>query len=930
MVDRTVKVSLTASYQGFVDGMNKAAKATRDLGAEGEKLAQMREAYDGIAAGATLMGSLLAAGVGVAISKFAEFDAAMSSVQAATHESTSNMGLLRNAAIDAGASTVFSATEAAGAIEELAKAGVSTADIMAGGLAGSLDLAAAGGLGVARAAEVTSTALNQFSLDGNQAGHVADVLAAGAGKAMGSVDDLANGLKFVGPVAASMGVSLEETTGVLALFAQQGIIGEQAGTSLRGVLSSLTAPSGAASKEIERLGLNLYGANGQFLGMQNAAGELSKAYTGMDDASRQASLGVIFGRETITAATALYKAGATGVQEWSDRVNDSGYAAETARMRLDNLKGDLEGLGGAVDSALIQTGSAANDTLRAIVQSLTFLTSGYSELASPVQAATLAIGAGTAAVLLFGGTAVAAVPRVLQWKAAVDASNISLTSVALKAGVAGLAIAGLTTVVGYIISEQARAQAAAEAYADTLDDVSGQVTASTREMAKEALAVEKSWLGFSRGSAYDAAEKLSLDLDTVTDAASGSVDALEALSSVLKAGQGDTQEAARLADELGLSLTEVSSLSTLVSTSVLGEARSLEVAMKMAQQKQQVQEEGIPVTQSAADAYMEAASGVTDLSNSLDQLIDQIMEANGIGQDAITANIDYQNALAGVDEAIQKARDGVDGYALTLDTGTQAGRNNKDMLVELSKQAQDAALAQFKLDGDTANYRATLENSRQALIDRAQQLGYNADQAGALADEIFRIPPSTEWKVIAETQQAMNRAEAFKNLWENIRNRTVTLTMIGSTQIGGGTGPQVGPLLDGYKSENGNMSDYANGLRQIQFENGGGVDTGIYRGTAAAIHKFAEKDTIWESYISGKPSQRDRNIKIWEATGDRLGVQRGAAGMTQVAVTAQFPENLMLRLDDGTTLRAYVQDAAAGVAATVVRNVFAGDQGGLR
>lgn len=929
MVDRTVKVNLTASYQAFVDGMNKAAKATRDLGTEGEKLAQMREAYDGIAAGATLMGSLIAAGVGVAISKFAEFDAAMSSVQAATHESTSNMGLLRNAAIDAGASTVFSATEAAGAIEELAKAGVSTADIMAGGLAGSLDLAAAGGLGVARAAEVTSTALNQFSLDGNQAGHVADVLAAGAGKAMGSVDDLANGLKFVGPVAASMGVSLEETTGVLALFAQQGIIGEQAGTSLRGVLSSLTAPSGAASKEIERLGLNLYGTNGQFLGMENAAGELAKAYTGMDDASRQASLGVIFGRETITAATALYKAGATGVQEWSDKVNDSGYAAETARMRLDNLKGDLEGLGGAMDSALIETGSAANDTLRAIVQSLTFLTSGYSELSGPVQAATLAIGVGTSAVLLFGGTAVATVPRVLQWKAAVDASGISLGSLALKAGVAGLAVAGLTTVVGYIISEQAKAQAAAEAYADTLDDVSGQVTASTREMAKEALAVEKSWLGFSRGSAYDAAEKLSLDLDTVTDAASGSVDALEALSSVLKAGQGDTQEAARLADELGLSLTEVSSLSTLVSTSVLGEARSLEVAMKMAQQKQQVQEEGIPVTQSAADAYLEAASGVTDLSNSLDQLIDQIMEANGIGQDAITANIDYQNALAGVDEAIQKARDGVDGYALTLDTGTQAGRNNKDMLVDLSKQAQDAALAQYKLDGDTANYRATLENSRQALMDRAQQLGYNADQAGALADEIFRIPSSTEWKVIAETQQAMNRAEAFRNLWENIRNRTVTLTMIGSTQLNGGTAPRVGPLLDGYGSENGNMFDYSNGLRQMQFENGGGVDTGIYRGTAAAIHKFAEKDTIWESYISGKPSQRDRNIKIWEATGDRLGVQRGA-GMTQVAVTAQFPENLMLRLEDGTTLRAYVQDAAAGVAADVVRNASSGDQGGWR
>jgi TP901 family phage tail tape measure protein len=79
---------------------------------------------------------------------------------------------------------------------------------------------------------------------------------------MGSVEDLANGLKFVGPVAASMGVSLEETTGVMALFAQQGIIGEQAGTSLRGVLSSLTAPSAQARSEIERLGLSIYDSEG--------------------------------------------------------------------------------------------------------------------------------------------------------------------------------------------------------------------------------------------------------------------------------------------------------------------------------------------------------------------------------------------------------------------------------------------------------------------------------------------------------------------------------------------------------------------------------------------------------------------------------------------------------------------------------------------
>ncbi|MDO9439884.1 MAG: phage tail tape measure protein, partial [Beijerinckiaceae bacterium] len=360
MAERTVRVSVTATVSQYLAEMEKARKKTKDLGDTlADEVGKNSASIERLSGGMLALGAAAGAGVALAVAKFADFDQAISSVQAATHESASTMGLLRQAALDAGADTVFSATEAANAIEELSKAGLSSADIMGGALTGSLDLASAGELGVARAAEISATALQQFKLDGSEASHVADVLAAGAGKAMGSVEDLANGLKFVGPVAESVGVSLDETVGTLALFAQQGIIGEQAGTSLRGVLSSLTSPSAEAASEIEKLGLRIFDSKGKFLGLENAAGELSAAYKGMDDASRLASMGVIFGRETITAATALYQAGAGGVKEWTDSVNDSGYAAETAAIRIDNLKGDVEQLGGALDTALIQTGSGA-------------------------------------------------------------------------------------------------------------------------------------------------------------------------------------------------------------------------------------------------------------------------------------------------------------------------------------------------------------------------------------------------------------------------------------------------------------------------------------------------------------------------------------------------------------------------------------------
>jgi hypothetical protein len=177
----------------------------------------------------------------------------------------------------------------------------------------------------------------------------------------------------------------------------------------------------------------------------------------------------------------------------------------------------------------------------------------------------------------------------------------------------------------------------------------------------------------------------------------------------------------------------------------------------------------------------------------------------------------------------------------------------------------------------------------------------------------------------------MDRTQADKNLWENIRNRTVTLTMIGSTQIDGTAAPQVGPLLGGYgfASENGNLFDYAQGIEQLQFENGG-VDTGIYRGTQAAIHKFAEKDTIWEAYISGKPSQHDRNIAIWEATGDRLGVDRGGQGPVMVNVAApvvQMPQALIVDIG-GQQMTAYVRGVADEAVAAKYRTSALSYSGG--
>ena len=173
------------------------------------------------------------------VSKAAEFEAKMSNIKAVTGESAETMKKFNDAAIKAGADTAFSAAEAADAIGELAKAGVSTKDILNGGLTASLNLATAGELDLKEAAEITSTALNAFKRDGMTATQAANQLAGAANASATDVHELKYGLSMVAPVASGLGLSFRDTTNALAVFAQNGLKGSDAGTSLKTMLMNL-------------------------------------------------------------------------------------------------------------------------------------------------------------------------------------------------------------------------------------------------------------------------------------------------------------------------------------------------------------------------------------------------------------------------------------------------------------------------------------------------------------------------------------------------------------------------------------------------------------------------------------------------------------------------------------------------------------------
>jgi TP901 family phage tail tape measure protein len=453
MALRTVGVRLTADVSQYMSSLQRAGAATKDFAGKLDQSAKGGH-LDKIANTAGVAGIALAGMAGYAIKAAADFDKAMSGVQAATHASAKDISALRQAALQAGKDTQYSATQAAQGITELSKAGVSTADILGGGLKGALSLAAAGQIDVGEAAETAASAMTQFGLSGKDIPHIADLLAAGAGKAQGSVHDMGYALSQSGLVASQFGLSIEDTTGTLAAFASAGLIGSDAGTSFKTMLLALANPADKTKVAMENLGISAYDTQGKFVGITNLAEQLKTKLGGLTQAQRDQTLAMIFGTDAIRGANVLYKEGGAGIQDWIKKTYDAGYATRNAAELTNNLSGDIERLKGSVETLAISSGSGANGGLRVLTKSLDAMVGQFLNMPSAVggTATVLAAVGGVALVALAGfvklrkGLAEAALQLEAMGPAGAKAAAGlgKATAIAGKAGAifAGLEIAG--------------------------------------------------------------------------------------------------------------------------------------------------------------------------------------------------------------------------------------------------------------------------------------------------------------------------------------------------------------------------------------------------------------------------------------------------------------------------------------------------------
>lgn len=306
----------------------------------------------GLTAGAAALGGFLAYSVKTAT----DFDTTMREMGAVAQVPAAELKKLGDVAMEQGARTVFSANESAAAELELAKAGLSTADIMSGALANSLDLAAAGKLELADAATITANAMNTFGLSGARSKEVVDALAGAANASAADVSDLALALSQSGLAANAAGLSVQETTAALAAFADAGLKGSDAGTSLKTFLLNLVPTSDKAQAMMDKLGLSFTDAQGRMLPLSAIAEQLQTKLGGLSDAQQQAALKTIFGTDAYRAALVIMRQGAEGIEEYIDATSKVGNAQEVATARMAGFQGTIERLKGVFETTALKVG----------------------------------------------------------------------------------------------------------------------------------------------------------------------------------------------------------------------------------------------------------------------------------------------------------------------------------------------------------------------------------------------------------------------------------------------------------------------------------------------------------------------------------------------------------------------------------------------
>ncbi|MFJ2717403.1 phage tail tape measure protein [Streptomyces sp. NPDC087437] len=341
-------------------GLSSAASATSAL------LAPVR------GLGTLLAGGAIVYGLADVVHQGNDYSSALYKFGEVTRASGAEMAAAGREAQALGADIRLPAATAAGAAEamtELAKAGLSASDSMRAAK-GTLQLSAAARTDVAMAARIEGDIMDQFAMKGSQASTVADTLANTVNNASGELIDLYYAMKYVGPTAHSMGVSIQDAATTVGLLGKSGIIGETAGTTLRGMLSRMAAPTRQAKQGLKELGIEAFDASGKFKGMEYVVGKLADAHHHLSQKAFTSAAAMAFGKPALSGATALAHQGAKAYGILHNQISRVGGAADIAAAEAKGLGGAMRTMGAQVKGFFLQVYTGVSPVLERITRGM--------------------------------------------------------------------------------------------------------------------------------------------------------------------------------------------------------------------------------------------------------------------------------------------------------------------------------------------------------------------------------------------------------------------------------------------------------------------------------------------------------------------------------------------------------------------------------
>ena len=394
---------------------------------------------------------LLAVGAG-AIKTAADFEAGMSKVAALSGATGDDLKMLEEEAKRMGATTKYSATESADALSYMALAGWD-AEQMAAGLEPSLKLAGASGMQLAECTDIVTDTMSMFGMEASEATKMTDMLAYAQANSNTDVQQLGEALKYCGASANAMGYDLADTTALLGTFADQGLKGSSAGTTLNAMFRDMKKNAEDGKIAIGNKNVAIVDANGNYRDMTDILADVQKATEGMTQAERDMALSSIWGTEALKGVNMAFEAGVPKIREFEDGIRKSdGAASDMYDTMQNNLKGAIDNMKSAFEGVMITIGERLIPIFQNVVDGITNMLTWFNNLNPTIQNVIIGVGGFLAILgplLLIIGNIIIFITNL---GAAIGTLITFFSAGGVGAGILSAAIGAITGPVGLVIA----------------------------------------------------------------------------------------------------------------------------------------------------------------------------------------------------------------------------------------------------------------------------------------------------------------------------------------------------------------------------------------------------------------------------------------------------------------------------------------------